>query len=221
MRFFILFAFGLFLSARANAGAWMREEGTGFASSTFTINRLRDHSSGTYVEYGWRQDITLGLDLSFASNHLGYQSGAATAFLRRPLNFGSDRNKWAYEVGAGAAWVQDIVLPHVKLGLSYGRGLEVAGKTGWLAVDSGMFWDLTSGQSITKIDGTLGINFTEVTAAMTQIYFSRVLGDEFTTFAPSLLISPKGRKYTLQLGIETSMFRRAEPSVKFGLWRDF
>lgn len=221
MRCLVILALFLCPFTPAQAGAWLRAEGTSFASSTFTINRLRDHDSSTYIEYGWGPDLTLGLDLSFASSSLGPQAGAATAFFRRALPLGSEKHKWAYEIGAGAAWTQGIVLPHVKLGLSYGRGFDLAGKSGWLAVDSAVFRDLNTGRHAIKVDSTLGVNFTDLAAAMAQVYFSRVLNNDFATFAPSLLISPKGRNYTLQLGIEAPIFTRAEPSVKLGLWRSF
>lgn len=205
----------------ARAGAWLREKGDTFFSSTFTLNRDKDQSSSTYIEYGWREDLTLGLDLSFASSHLGYQSGAATVFMRMPLGTSDGPHKWAYEIGAGSAWVGDVMVPHVKVGLSWGRGIKIGERWGWAAVDSAVFWDVAEGRRAIKLDSTLGLNFNEVFGGMLQLYMAQGEGLSTTTFAPSLLIKPRGRNYRLQIGAERLVGDTGTTSLKLGLWREF
>lgn len=210
-----------FLSDPARAGAWMRDKGTSFVSSTFTLNRLLDQGSGTYVEYGWHDDLTVGADLSLANSHLGLQSGAVTFFLRRPLGRTDGMNKWAYEIGAGTAWVQNLTLPHVKLGLSWGRNFQIKDNYGWMGLDGALYWDITTGKRAAKLDGTFGYNFSDVTAAMFQVYFAQIDRQTFTTLAPSILIRPKNRNFRIQIGTESPLDSFSDTSIKLGLWREF
>lgn len=221
MRFLIALLICFSMTRPAWAGAWLRDKGSSFVSSSFTLNRLEDQSSGTYVEYGWRENLTIGADLSFANSHLGLQSGAVTFFLRRPLGKTDRENKWAYEVGAGTAWVQDYMLPHVKVGLSWGRGIQLGEKYGWMGVEGNVFWDVSQGRSAAKLDGTLGFNFTDVTAGMLQIYLARIDRQIYGTFAPSILIKPKNKNFRLQIGAEAPFGAFADTSIKLGLWREF
>ena len=217
----VLVLFMMLWSVPARAGAWMREEGTTFVSSTFTLNYLLDQSSGTYVEYGWRDDLTIGMDLSLANSHLGLQSGAVTFFFRRRLGRAESVNKWAYEVGGGTAWIQDVVLPHVKLGLSWGRGFEAAGSSGWMGVDGSVFFDLASGRRAAKLDSTVGYNFSDVTAGMVEIYLAHIDSRSYATFSPSILIRPRNSSYRIQIGAESPISSFSDTSIKLGLWRNF
>lgn len=221
MPLLVLVLIFLCLSGPAQAGAWMREKGTSFVSSTFTLNKSLDQSSGTYIEYGWHDDLTIGADLSFANSHLGLQSGAVTLFLRRPLSRPDAAHKWAYEIGAGTAWVQDLMLPHVKLGLSWGRSFQIGQNHGWMGVDSALYWDVTSGRRAAKLDGTLGYNFSQVTSGMLQVYLARIDQQTYGTFAPSILIKPKNRNFRIQIGTETPFDGLSSTSIKLGLWREF
>ncbi|QFT58775.1 hypothetical protein FIU94_08050 [Sulfitobacter sp. THAF37] len=217
----VLVLFMAFISGPAQAGAWMREKGTSFVSSTFVLNRLLDQSSSTYVEHGWSDDLTIGADISLANSHLGLQSGAATFFFRRRLGPAESTQKWAYEIGAGTAWVQDLMLPHVKLGLSWGRNFEAAGRWGWMGVDGALFWDVSTGRRAAKLDGTVGYNFSDVTAGMIQIYLAQIDGQSHATFAPSILIRPRNRNFRIQIGTESPFDAFSATSVKLGIWREF
>ena len=221
MRFLVFLLLFVWASAPVMAGAWLREKGSSFVSSTFTLNRLRDQSSGTYIEYGWHDDLTIGADLSLANSHLGLQSGAITFFLRRPIGKSDGKNKWAYEIGAGTAWVQNLMLPHVKLGLSWGRGIQLGDKYGWMGVDGALFWDVTTGKRAAKLDGTIGLGITDVTTGMLQVYLAQIDHQTFSSFAPSIVIKPKNKKYRLQIGAEGPFGAFTETSIKLGLWREF
>lgn len=217
----VIFLFFALVGSPAQAGAWMREKGTSFVSSTFTLNRVLDQGSGTYVEYGWHDDLTVGADLSFANNHLGLQSGAVTFFLRRPLGGTDGPHKWAYEIGAGTAWVQDLMLPHVMLGLSWGQSYQIGANNGWMGVDGTIYWDVTTGRRAAKLDGTIGYNFSERAAGMVQLYLAHIDQQTYGTLAPSVLIRPRNRNFQIQIGTEMPFSAISETSIKLGLWREF
>lgn len=209
------------LASSADAGAWLREKGSSFTSVAFTSTWFRDTTSTSYLEYGLRDDLTIGADIGYATSRNGTQSGYGTFFIRRPLGQ-RDRNiKWAYELGVGAAWVGDTVLPYVKTGLSWGRGIEVRDKSGWMAVDASMTWDVTSGHHLAKIDSTIGVNFTEVTTGMVQLYLAHLDSETYGSIAPSILIKPRKSKFRIQIGAESQLGHFDNTAIKIGLWREF
>ena len=96
----------------AYSGAWLREKGKGFSSNTVSVTQNYDISESTFLEYGVRDDLTLGAEVSFLASSYGLQSGSATLFLRRPLGRQGRPNVWSAELGIGAAWVGDVVTHH-------------------------------------------------------------------------------------------------------------
>lgn len=205
----------------SRAGAWLREQGTTFVSTSFTINYFRDSGSTTYVEHGWRENTTVGIDVGYFTNRFGATSGFATAFLRRPLGPNEGDNKWAYELGAGAAWVGELVVPTVKGGVSWGRGIKLGEKYGWMAVDASVLIDLAYGAPLTKVDSTIGLNLNDQFKSILQVYYTRFDGENITTVAPSLVYTPAKRKFSVQVGAESGLGYWDDTAIKIGLWRTF
>ena len=86
MRYWPILLLGLLqLPTPAQGGAWLREKGTGFTSTTVNVTRSYDISESTFMEYGVRDDLTLGAEVGFLASSIGLQSGFASVFLRRPL----------------------------------------------------------------------------------------------------------------------------------------
>lgn len=208
-------------AAPALAGAWLREKGKTFVASTFSITYFYDISQSTYLEYGLRDELTLGADITTFQSSLGLQSGSATLFLRLPLGEPTDRGRWTYDLGAGAGWVGDIVSPHVKAGLSWGRGFSVKEKNGWLSVDASVKWDFGLGSQEIKLDSTAGLDFSNFASGMLQLFVSSTPAGTFTKVAPSVIFSPKGGKYRFQVGSEIPVDAPENTSIKLGLWRQF
>lgn len=204
----------------AQAGAWLREKGSSFTAISFSANYFRDIENNAYLEFGLRDDLTLGADVSMSTDRTGLQAGHGTIFMRKALWFSNDKNKWAYELGIGATWKGEDVLPHIKTGLSWGRGIQIRDKYGWMSVDASVRWDIGGG-AVTKLDGTVGLNFTDVTSGMMQIFVSHTDGETSGTFAPSILIKPRKGKFRFQVGLESPLNRFDDTSIKLGLWRDF
>jgi len=203
------------------AGAWMRDKGTAFTALSFTLNMSRDMARTTYLEYGLRDDLTVGLDAGMFTDMSGMASGHGTLFLRRPMRPDAQNNKWAYEVGIGADWMGETVAPHLKTGLSWGRGIKIGQKYGWASIDASVRWSLGSDAHVGKIDATVGLNVTDTLAGILQIYLSHIDGDTATTLAPSVVIKPRKGKYRFQIGFEAPMEDATRTAIKVGLWRDF
>lgn len=208
-------------AGQADAGAWLRDKGASFNSTSFTSTHSLDTTSQTYLEYGLTSKTTIIADIGFLRPRYGPHGGYATLSIRRALGPTDRKSKWTYDVGIGANWAGDVVLPHIRTGLSWGRGIEITEKTGWIAVDAAVVWDLTYALHLGKIDTTVGINFTETTAGMVQLYSGYLNGDTFGTFAPSLVLSPKFTKFRIQIGTESEIGNLRNSAVKIGLWRDF
>ncbi|MGC1497167.1 MAG: hypothetical protein WA790_15250 [Sulfitobacter sp.] len=205
----------------AHAGAWMREKGTSFTSLSFTTNYFLETTNASYLEFGWRENLTIGADIGYATNSQGIQTGYGTLFIRRPLGPNKGQNKWAYELGVGAAWIGDIVLPHLKTGVSWGRGLQIKDMNGWMAIDASMTWDVSYGQHIAKVDSTVGVNFTEITTGMVELYLANLNSKTYATIAPSLVFKPRKGKYRFQIGAESPLGEVENTALKLGLWREF
>ncbi len=218
---FIIILIWVFQAGTAQAGAWLRKKGSSFTSAAYTTTWFGDRANTSYLEYGLRDDLTIGADIGYGTSRHGTPSGYGTLFLRRPLGRDDGPDKWAYEIGVGGAWVDGYVLPHVRTGLSWGRGIKLRERYGWVAVDASMTWDITSSLHLAKLDSTLGFNFTEVTAGMIQIYLAHVDHKAYASIAPSLLIRPLRGGFRIQLGAETPLGYTKDTAIKIGLWQEF
>ena len=205
----------------ASAGAWLREKGTSFVASTFSATYYYDLTQSTYLEYGLREDLTLGADVTTFQNPFGLQTGSATLFLRFPLGEPTEQGRWAYELGAGASWVGEMVSPHLKAGLSWGRGYTLQNRNGWLAVDASVKWEFGFNQGVIKLDTTAGLDFTEVTSGMVQLFVSHTSAGTFAKVAPSVIFSPRGTQYRVQIGSEVPANAPENTAIKIGIWRQF
>ena len=223
MRFALASVLFLLSCPAAFAGAWLRERGTGFTSSTATVSQSRDLAQTTYLEFGVRDDLTLGAELGFDTAASGLQSGSASFFVRRPLVEQRRSNVWAYELGMGVDWNGALILPNIQAGISWGRGYRLSGIDGWMAIDTSVVWDVYKSEHLAKMDGTVGVNFTPRLTGMFQIFHSGSADADATYFAPSIVFRPlKSRpRIRLQVGAETLIGDPTSVTAKFSLWRNF
>ena len=219
-RFLIIFITFVFAST-AQAGPWLREKGTTFSAVSVATTYYLDTSSQTYIEYGLTDKTTLVGDLSMIRLRYAPQSGYATVSVRRALSKPDAASKLAYEIGVGVGWIGSMTLPHIRTGLSWGRGIKWGDTSGWTTVEASAIWDLTYAQHITKLDMTLGMNFTDVTKGMLQIYTAEIAGETVATIAPSLVFTPRERKFSIQVGAESQIGNMRNSALKLGLWREF
>ncbi|MGJ8546464.1 MAG: hypothetical protein ACSHWZ_13550 [Sulfitobacter sp.] len=213
---------GLLLTAPAlDAGPWLREKGKTFSANSFTINAYLETSSGTYIEHGLSPRMTIGVDVSQYRSFTALPSGSATLFLRRSLVAQDRPFKLAYELGAGTDWHGAAYAPHLKTALSYGRGLQWAGKSGWMTFEAAVIWDIAQDRHEVKFDSTLGLDFTDHFTGMLQLYLSHQDSTGFATLAPSLLLTPKDSRFRFQIGVETPLGKTDRTAFNFGLWTEF
>ena len=219
MRLAVLLA-ALLLPMPAHAGAWLRDEGTTFLSFGTTVDELYRVNGSIYVEYGLRPGLTLGfkadMEMDMTTGRPG--DGTAFVFLRMPIPTGERAYKLAYEVGLGSTFGSDSI-PVVRVGLSFGRGFSVRGKSGWVAFDTAVEWEKESKAKTLKADGTVGLTLSDRFQIMMQVFLSDSEIGHSTTYAPSVIWRPQPDGSTrYQLGIESE---DGLVALKLGLWREF
>lgn len=216
MRPFLLIAM-LMLASPALGGAWMREPGTGFLAFGPVYEETGRLDGSFYLEYGLRPKLTLGakIDADMTQQQIG--NGTGFIFARRPIDMGDRQFKLAYEVGIGSTFGHNkgfLVLT----GVSFGRGITIASRNGWLAIDSAVEWSLGDTSHVAKLDTTLGLTFTDKFKVMMQVFHSQTEEASATTLAPSVIWQPRPELASYQLGIEAESGVLA---IKFGIWRSF
>ncbi|MCV3271529.1 hypothetical protein [Roseobacter sinensis] len=216
-------AIGILLASAqtAPAGPWLRERGKGFISTSGSVTEEKDVSGSVYFEYGLRDTITLGADLFYGIDRTLQQSGSGIVFLRFPLSKPDATHKWAWHIGLGARSLNTVITPAVEAGLSWGRGIKVGERYGWAVIDSNLNIPGEDLETRIKLDGTIGLSFTDHVKGMAQVFLTHQGGEVFTKFAPSLLLSPGKGRTTIQLSAEIPVSGGGETQFKIGLWREF
>lgn len=218
----LAFLISAMLASPAASGAWMREKGTQFSSHSFSITPSYDASQTTFLEYGARDDLVLGAEISFTAPPHSDTSGSARVFLRRPL-LGTDRpSVWAYELGFGISWAGDVTNPNLRTGLSWGRGYKLGQRNGWMAVDASIMFDLYQADQTVKIDSTIGLNFNDRFSGMFQVFHTVTPSTQLTLVAPSIVFRPLKNKPAIRVQIcgETQIGNLRNAAFKISLWRD-
>ncbi len=219
----------LWLCTPVSGGAWLREDKAGFLAFTSTTRTPEDLSllnsdSSAYLEYGATPQITLGADLNYSTIWDGqnlYQDGHAIFFLRQPIGPTDGQNRFAYELGAGMRYrllEWDSVL---KLGLSFGRGIETGVGNGWISIDSSMEFEHPSGGRLAKLDATFGLSVSPRIKTMLQIQSSYRSQDSYNLdFIPSIIWELKPQSFVL-FGVEARHSQTNTYGLRVGIWRDF
>lgn len=208
----------LLLAHPVHAGAWMRDEGTGFLSFSGTIDEDGHSTGAIYGEFGLNPKLTLGFKID-TSMPLGQLAGGnAEVFVRKPLSTDKRDFKLAYEIGLGVT--QDIETHAlVRVGLSYGKGITLRNRSGWVTLDGAVEWTAQDSQTKFKVDSTVGLALDDRFKVMMQVFYSATDEEQSTTLAPSVIWTPKaGGRNSYQLGFEAE---DGSMAVKIGLWRSF
>ncbi|MDF3414491.1 hypothetical protein HKX54_08495 [Sulfitobacter sp. M57] len=221
----VLFAVSLmvwqFLASNAQAGAWLREKGTGFASLSFGATEFSETTNALYVEYGLSNKTTIGLDISSFTNAQNVRNGFGNLFIRRAIGPTDRPSKWAYELGIGGLWGNERQLPSVKTTLSWGRGFQLRARDGWINMDAAYVYEPTLGSHITKFDATLGLHFGGITTGLLEVTHSSQNDDTFGAVEPSVLIRPKDGKFSIKLGAQIPFDEGDKAALKLGVWHSF
>ena len=219
--FILVWGMVCFGVSNAQAGAWLREEGKGFlAYSNLTASSL-DTTYSAYLDYGYRENLTLGAMIDIDAPIGRPVSGKGYIFARRPLDWGADDANWAYEVGLGARYNGATFVPAAFTSLSYGKGIKWGQRTGWLAVDAGVEWDLGYAQHVVKVDTTLGLTLGERSKGMLQVFTAYGSGWSNVTLAPSYIFQTKKKKINYVVGLQSSSLSPKTVAFKIGVWQSF
>lgn len=220
------YIFAAILAACANlgqsveAGAWLREQGTGFASLSFGATQADEVTAALYLEYGLNEKMTIGVDISAFNSSEDVRNGFGALFLRRSIGPTDRPSKFAYEVGLGALYEEEEVLPAVKTAVSWGRGFQLGQRNGWVNVDAGYIYEPQLMNHTAKLDATAGLDLGEITTGILEINLSHKDSDSFGAIEPSLLIKPRKVPFQIKLGAQFPM-QEGSDTLKLGIWKSF
>ena len=213
----LMFFLALAHAGAAAAGAWLREQGSGFGELSTTVGPF-DPMLKLYLEYGWRPDLTFGFELETLPDA---DIGKANVFAVRPLGRTDGTWRASWMLGGGLAWSPLLMEPTLKGGVSLGRGLEWDGHYGWAAFDFSVEYLNYTRVTITKLDSTVGMGLTDRTRGMLQLFLTDFDGAFIAKLAPSLLYQPRKDGVTLQFGLEIPNAGVEDAALKIGLWKEF
>ncbi|KIN63328.1 hypothetical protein Z946_2198 [Sulfitobacter noctilucicola] len=205
----------------ASAGAWLREEATGFVSLSFGATQFSETTNGLYLEYGVSPKTTVGLDISTFTNSQNVRNGFGNLFLRRALGPSDKPSKFSYEIGIGGLWGNEMQRPTLKSGLSWGRGFQVKDRNGWVNIDGAFVYEPTLGEHITKLDGTLGIGFSQLTTGLFEVNISHQNEELYGAFEPSVLFKPAKSLFQIKVGAQIPFEEQKKTALKLGIWHNF
>ncbi|WP_299555460.1 hypothetical protein [uncultured Tateyamaria sp.] len=207
----------LALAPGAQGGAWLQEHKKGFLSYSGVYEETGRLDGTLYAEYGFRPKLTLGVkvDVDMTQGRLG--EGTAFVFMRKPIPTGEREYKLAYDIGIGSTFGL-VMEPLLRTGLSYGRGIKLWDRHGWMAVDGAVEWAIDQGPDTLKLDSTLGLALNDRFKVMMQVFVTSADGDASATLAPSVIWQPKPDGASFVLGLEGEDGILA---LKLGMWRSF
>lgn len=205
--------------AVAVAGAWLRDEGKAFFSFGATVFELDEdgrqyQENSFYLEYGLRPNLTIGASGSVVDG----MGGEGQVFFRMPLPRENATSQLALEFGLGANSQGIDYEPFAKAGVSWGKGITLNERNGWINVDGAAF---LGDDTRVKLDTTFGLTLSDRVQVMAQSFIELADGQDSHTLIPSLILSSKAGKTRYLLGYEHRSGTRASKGMKFGLWRDF
>jgi len=218
----VLFLICLFVlgAAPALSGAWLREQGSGFAAATATqrsSNGLWSTEFGYYADYGLTSAVTLGVDL----NDNDKLSGHALVFVRIPLGRTSHSYHLAVELALGASHYLNSWVPMQKATLSFGRTFDSIWGPGWLAIDGAYEMRGLDSEPILKLDATIGLSDPKQLRPILQIETAKITGHPlFYTITPGVQI-PLTQDTRLLIGAEHRVTTQRSLGLKVGVWHRF
>ncbi|MGR3436740.1 MAG: hypothetical protein ACU0CO_17930 [Shimia sp.] len=192
------------------AGPWLRDEGRGFVSAK-VVGRGGADRAELFAEWGWRAATTLGVEIGHDMTRSGRID--ATLFARRALG---ERGPWraAYGLGIGANGDG----PNARVAVHVGRGLP----QGWLSFDGSVTVPVSGGETMTKLDATLGRRFGDGDwAGILQVYQShtKAMGHAYTV-APAVT-RKLGDRLVAEIGLRLPEGRAEDAALVVGLWTEF
>lgn len=197
---------------QATAGAWPRGKDRVFVSALTYATQL-DSYTGIYAEWGMSDRLTFGVDIGRAVS--GKEK--VVLFLHRPLDLPLGAARLSFGIGAGQIAGQTVLRP----GLSWGRGITLGDRVGWLALDLIAEVDTDSRSVDAKSDATFGLSWTDRITAMLQLQGALEQGDEPVLRVVPSLAFDMGQGKKVEFGLTQSLRGPRETGIKLALWLDF
>ncbi|MCM2561727.1 hypothetical protein M8756_04510 [Lutimaribacter sp. EGI FJ00015] len=204
--------FWLMMAGPLWAGAWPRGKGNVFVTALTYLTQNGTYS-GIYAEWGLTDRLTLGLDVG----HGVSGEEKAVAFLRLPMLERLSNHEFAWELGLGEIAGEKVIRP----GLSWGKSVELAGRPGWIAVDSVAEMRTETLATDYKADLTLGLTVTDRRKIMMQFQAGVQSGDEpFLRLVPSITFGLSNRTQ-LEIGLTHDLLGVRDTGIKAAVWYEF
>ncbi|MEM1430485.1 MAG: hypothetical protein AAGG09_13610 [Pseudomonadota bacterium] len=221
----------LFSAASADAGAWEREEGTGFASFSYNLptdsEEAQEGTVSAYFEYGlpWRLTAGANLDQRPIGPH------ALEVFLRRNVNAPDAELQVAIEVGFEIAldahmdettgairYTADPGQP--TLALHIGRGFASQLGYGWVDARLGLNFPTDDIEYSGEIDATIGLSVSERAFMTFEVWHDFTRERSVTSLVPGA-----GYRLTDRFALTAKYIYDADDvasdSVEIGAWIEF
>lgn len=211
-RLLLLFLICLGCAGMAQAGAWPRAKGDVFLSLS-TYSGDGGGYTGIYGEWGATDRLTFGADLGRSV------AGASktVVFARIPLWQQPSGHVLSAELGLG----QIDGNPMLRPGLSWGKGLTCAHRSGWVGIDTLAEIDLYTFTLDVKADLTFGLSLSDARMMILQLQTGMKAGDDpFARIVPSLVFG-RGGKRRLELGVTQGLWGDRDSGVKIAVWTEF
>jgi len=215
---FLLFA--LLAATPVWPGAWLREKDSAFTAASVTAFKdpdgLYDYKSALYAEWGYKPNLTIGLDFEENRDLFGH----ALLFARVPVADFGNWGRFAAELGAGAHHRHRKAWALYKVGLSYGKGFRTGWGNGWLSVDAALEYR-THEAVYRKLDLTAGLSADRLLNPLLQIETAYTPDQPlFWRVRPSVMIRTRDSKATWVLGLERN-YARKDTGIKIAIWNEF
>ncbi len=222
-----LMAFLIWLVPAATlAGPWPRDPGDIFVSVSYNaatdavaLWNLQlmppETYTGVYAEYGLTPRLTFGLDGGFS------EDGAYSAILLARYAIGDLDARMRYAVSLGAGRSGPPHQTQVQIGAHLGRGLQLAGRSGWASLDMAGIHRLDSSDIAAKADLTLGLNLSDTWATIVQLQAGQYSGSAaYLRIAPSVVrtISPRLK---MEIGLTGEVLGSRQVGAKLATWISF
>jgi len=204
----------MFHALPLHAGPWLREKGESFLSFSLEADLLEGGDfAAFYGEYGWSERTTVGLDLG---GHSGEMS-KALIFVRRHFGTAPGGMLLAVELGSGLAGGDRALRP----GLSFGRGFDWKGHSGWLVLDARALILDEGRETAWEGDLTFGFRAFRQSRAILQLQARQpVSGDAQIKLAQSWVIERAPGRH-LEIGMTAGIRNSDALALKLALWHSF
>jgi hypothetical protein len=214
------------IPAAAVAGPWPRQPGAIFVSVSYqaatdavALWNLQlmppDTYTGIYAEIGLTPRLTFGLDGGFS------EDGAYSAIVLARYALGDPDARMRYAVSLGAGRSGPPHQAQVQIGAHVGRGLKLAGRSGWASLDVAGIHRLDSSDIAAKADLTLGLNLSETWTTILQLQAGQYAGSAaYLRIAPSL-VRTIGPRLKVEVGLMGEVLGSRQVGAKLATWISF